>query len=296
MSIEALQGVGVTDRGFTSVKTAIQNAARDSGLDFDLMLGVAKRESSLRPDAQASTSSASGLFQFIDQTWLGALKEHGEALGLGDVAADITASGQGFAVDDPERRQEILDLRFKPSVAAGVAGKTLAAAKDRLSSALGREASGTEVYMAHFLGERGAARMLQAGDGALAASVDPRAAQANQPLFYDGSRPLTVAEFKGKIALGLGDEGQAQRPTTGVGTPSVRVPYRPPTDAKGETYTSVPSALLVSAPPNGGLPHQLFSTILEMEADFISGAEADPLTSDQEKAAETWRDRSNTSA
>ncbi|MEO1043147.1 MAG: transglycosylase SLT domain-containing protein [Pseudomonadota bacterium] len=293
MSIEALHGLGSAERGFTSVKTAIRNAARDSGLDFDLMLGVAQRESSLRPDAQASTSSASGLFQFIDQTWLGALKEHGEGLGLGDVAQDIHVSDHGFVVDDPQRRQEILDLRFKPAVAAGVAGKTLAAAKDRLSSALGREASGTEVYMAHFLGERGAARMLQAGESALAATVDPRAAKANQPLFYEGSRPLTVAEFKSKIALGLGDAGQ---PDTGVSgyqyqADTARVPYRPSAEPRVESYAFAQPGPVVAASKAGGLPNQLFSTILEMEAEFIAGAEADPLSSDQEEAAESWRER-----
>ncbi|MEM0928828.1 MAG: transglycosylase SLT domain-containing protein [Pseudomonadota bacterium] len=286
MSIEALQGVGAKEAGFTSVKTAIRNAARDAGVDFDLMLGVAKRESSLRPDAQASTSSASGLFQFIDQTWLGAVREHGEALGLGDVASEITRGENGFEVADPARRREILDLRFNPSVAAGVAGKTLAAAKDRLSAALGREASGSEVYMAHFLGERGAVRMLQAGEDAVAASVDPRAAKANQPLFYDGSRPLTVAEFKGKIALGLGDEGPSQ--PTPVSTPrGVTVPYRPSAAPRIDTYAQ--PGPVVTVPKAGGLPNQLFSTILAMETDFISGAGADPLSADQD--AETRRER-----
>ncbi len=289
MSIEALQGLGGKESGFASVKSAIRNAARDSGLDFDLMLGVAKRESSLRPDAQASTSSASGLFQFIDQTWLGAVKEHGEALGLGDVAADITAGESGFEVADPARRKEILDMRFDPSVAAGVAGKTLAAAKDRLSASLGREASGAEVYMAHFLGERGAVRMLQAGDNAVAASVDPRAAKANQPLFYDGSRPLTVAEFKGKIGQGLGDEGQSQA-AVAAAPRSVQVLFRPTFAPRVETYAA-PGPVASAPQAASGLPNQLFSAIFEMETNFISGAEADPLSSEQDQDADTWRER-----
>lgn len=289
MSIEALQGLGSQESGFASVKSAIRNAARDSGLDFDLMLGVAKRESSLRPDAQASTSSASGLFQFIDQTWLGAVKEHGEALGLGDVAADITAGESGYEVADPARRKEILDMRFNPSVAAGVAGKTLAAAKDRLSASLGREASGAEVYMAHFLGERGAVRMLQAGDNAVAASVDPRAAKANQPLFYDGSRPLTVAEFKGKIGQGLGDESPSQAALASAPR-SVRVPYRPTVAPRVETYAT-PGPVASVSQAASGLPNQLFSAIIEMETNFISGAEADPLSSEQDQDADPWRER-----
>ena len=46
------------------------------------LLKTATRESSLNPDAKAKSSSAAGLFQFIEQTWLGLVKSDGPRLGL----------------------------------------------------------------------------------------------------------------------------------------------------------------------------------------------------------------------
>ncbi|NRA30783.1 MAG: transglycosylase SLT domain-containing protein [Parvularculaceae bacterium] len=280
MTVEATSAVKNDDSSASYVKKAIRQAARQTGLDFDLMLGVAKRESSLQADAKAKTSSASGLFQFIDQTWLGAVKEHGQSLGLGNFAKDIQQSGKGFTVTDPARKDEILNLRFNPVIAAKVAGKTLAGAKDRLTQALGREASPSEVYMSHFLGERGATRMLAAGDQAVAAEIDPRAANANQTLFFQNGRALSVAEFRDKIALHIGTgEPQAAAPPGPVVaaapvTPELPLlgPYRPTAvsqPARVETY-SPPSAPSYRSTINS-LPPQLHAAIVEMQANFIFG-------------------------
>ncbi|GGY50573.1 transglycosylase SLT domain-containing protein [Parvularcula lutaonensis] len=285
MSIEPLGALKQGENGLQTVTRAIRQAANQSGLDFDLMLGVAKRESSLQADAKASTSSASGLFQFIDQTWLGAVKEHGQELGLGDVAKDIVRTEKGFTVADPARKEEILNLRFRPAIAAKVAGKTLAAAKERLSNALGREASGSEVYMAHFLGERGALRMLQAGEGAIAADVDPRAAKANQPLFFEGGRPVSVAEFKNKIALKIGGGDVTAAPqvrpplappqaTEAPASYTVRIPYRPSTAPKVEAYAS-PQTNERLSDIGKSLPPQIYAAIVDMQSDFILGDKKD---------------------
>ena len=68
-----------------TVVAALKNAARATGSDFHYLLGTAMRESSLKPGAQSSTSSAAGLFQFVDQTWLGLVKDHGAKYGLADM-------------------------------------------------------------------------------------------------------------------------------------------------------------------------------------------------------------------
>ncbi|MFZ1990358.1 MAG: transglycosylase SLT domain-containing protein, partial [Alphaproteobacteria bacterium] len=60
-----------------SVTQALAKASRATGVDFSYLLNTAKRESSLNPDAKSKTSSATGLFQFVEQTWLQALKAHG---------------------------------------------------------------------------------------------------------------------------------------------------------------------------------------------------------------------------
>ncbi len=64
------------------VGSAIQRAAARTNVDFGYLFNQAKVESGLDPDAKARTSSATGLFQFIDQTWLGTVKKHGAAHGL----------------------------------------------------------------------------------------------------------------------------------------------------------------------------------------------------------------------
>ena len=59
--------------GTPQITGAIRQAAQSTGISFDYLLTTAKIESNFNPSAQASTSSAKGLYQFIDQTWLGTM-------------------------------------------------------------------------------------------------------------------------------------------------------------------------------------------------------------------------------
>jgi len=72
-----------------NVTGAIRQAARMTGADFQYLLATAQVESNLNPNAQAASSSARGLFQFVDQTWLATLKEQGPALGYAPYANAI---------------------------------------------------------------------------------------------------------------------------------------------------------------------------------------------------------------
>ena len=76
----------------SAVVAALKSAAAATGSDFHYLLGTAMRESSLKANAQSSTSSAAGLFQFVDQTWLGLVKTHGAKYGLGLLAGAINAT------------------------------------------------------------------------------------------------------------------------------------------------------------------------------------------------------------
>ncbi|MEM1380791.1 MAG: transglycosylase SLT domain-containing protein [Pseudomonadota bacterium] len=266
MIVDALSGLKSGVESKQSITTSIRQAAKSAGIDFGLMLGVAQRESSLDASAKAKTSSASGLFQFIDQTWLGAVKQYGAELGLGAYADDIQRGERGYEVADKARRDEILNLRFNPQVAAKVAGKTLAAAKDRLTHALGREATSSEVYMAHFLGERGAIRMLQSGDQAIASDINPRAASANQTLFFQNGRALSVGEFKDKLSLKLGTEPASTDPVRPTEIPG---PYRPAPQIKVDNYAQPTRPGFTNVVNT--LPPQLQAAIVEMQADFILG-------------------------
>ena len=78
----------------SQVTGAIRQAAQSTGISFQYLLTTAKIESNLNPQAQASTSSAKGLYQFIEQTWLGTMKQEGAALGFGHYANAITQNSR----------------------------------------------------------------------------------------------------------------------------------------------------------------------------------------------------------
>src|SRR5580658_2238598 len=173
----------------STVTGAIRQAAQATGTSFQYLLATAKVESGLNPQAGASTSSARGLFQFIDQTWLATLKQSGAALGYGQYAAAITKTASGhYQVADPTMRSQILKLRNDPMANAAMAGAFTQANAALLSEKLGRTPSEGELYIAHFLGAGGAARLISAAandPNASAASYFPNAAQANTSIFYD---------------------------------------------------------------------------------------------------------------
>src|SRR5476651_1432855 len=107
-----------------SVVAALKNAAQATGSDFHYLLGTAMRESSLKANAQSATSSAAGLFQFVDQTWLGLIKDHGAKYGLGAMAGTISQDQSGhYHAADAADRQAILALKKDPQVSALMAGE-----------------------------------------------------------------------------------------------------------------------------------------------------------------------------
>src|SRR5688572_30118028 len=105
------------------VVSAIREGAEKTGAGFDYLLKTAQRESALDPDVKAKTSSATGLFQFIEQTWLSMVKQEGPKQGLGNLASAISSDESGrLSVSDPATRDKILQLRNDPQVAALMAG------------------------------------------------------------------------------------------------------------------------------------------------------------------------------
>jgi hypothetical protein len=174
-----------------TVTGAIRQASAATGTSFNYLLATARVESGLNPQAGASTSSARGLFQFIDQTWLGTMKQAGAELGYGRYAAAITQTASGhYQVTDPEMRKEILALRNDPTANATMAGAFTRANADILSKKLGRAPSEGELYIAHFLGAGGAARLISLASSdpnAKATQYFPNAATANSSIFFDRS-------------------------------------------------------------------------------------------------------------
>lgn len=171
------------------VAGAIRQAASSTGASFGYLIATAQIESNFNPQAQASTSSAQGLFQFIDQTWLATMKESGPKLGLGNFSANIVRQGDGrYDVPDPNARSAIMALRNNPKVSAMMAGAYAQNNSAQLAEGLGRQPTEGELYIAHFLGAEGASKLIRAAvhqPNATAASMFSQASGANRAIFYD---------------------------------------------------------------------------------------------------------------
>lgn len=187
--IDSLTGgaTGVGSRG--SLDQVLRRASAQTGVDFQYLLQTAERESSLNPNLKAKTSSATGLFQFIEQTWLSTIKSDGGRFGLTKQAQQIEQTPQGqFFVRDNAQRQAILDLRKDPDISAKLAGALTQRNADNLSRAIGREPTGGELYIAHFLGAKGAIDLVNAKErqpDQSAAQLFPEAANANKAIFFE---------------------------------------------------------------------------------------------------------------
>ncbi|WP_134496576.1 transglycosylase SLT domain-containing protein [Microvirga pakistanensis] len=176
---------------------AIIQASRIVGADPTLLMAVADKESSFATEVKARTSSATGLFQFIERTWLGVIKEFGEKHGYAREAAAIVRGKRGYDVPDAAERTRILDLRREPFLSALMAGEMLRKDTLRMESRLRRPLTGGEIYLIHFLGPDGAQEFINAVEddpGRQAPDVNPDAAEANRAIFYKKEGGRSVSE------------------------------------------------------------------------------------------------------
>jgi hypothetical protein len=175
------------------VVACIQNASASTGMDFSYLMAQAARESSFDPNAKATTSSAHGLYQFVEQTWLSVFKDHGAEYGYGELASKISTDADGhMVVKDPAVKKQILALRKDPQLSAEMAAEHASDNQAKMEKKLGRPVTGTDLYLAHFLGVQGATnflRNMKSDPNQSAADLFPAAAEANNRVFYkdDGS-------------------------------------------------------------------------------------------------------------
>jgi hypothetical protein len=191
----------------------VVRAAQATHVDPAYMMALADKESSLLPDNKARTSSAEGLFQFIDATWLEVLRRFGPKHGYGAEAEAIRLVGGRPAVADAQERERLLGLRRDPYLSALMAGEMIRTHRETLAGKVARDPSFAELYMAHFLGVQGASRfvaLLSEEPGKSARAAFPRTAKANRPLFFAAKAQaakakaakvtaLSVAEVHGRI-------------------------------------------------------------------------------------------------
>jgi hypothetical protein len=220
------------------VVAAIKSASRETGSDFAYLLATAQRESNLDNTAKSKGSSATGLFQFIDQTWLSLIKRYGGEHGLGHYADAISRTESGrLVVGTPETKSAILALREDPEISALMAGEAAQATKQSLECALGRAVCAGELYAAHFLGESGARRLIGLNEQHSDARADlafPEAAKANRNVFYhaDG-RAKTVGEVH---AWAMGEHPASPAP---VQPPQLAVASEAPRASNGAPASTV---------------------------------------------------------
>jgi len=179
-----------------NVYTAIQNAAAKTGVNFSYLVKKAAVESSFDPNAKAKTSSATGLYQFIDKTWLGMIHDFGDKYGLSKYANKIDDNGHVATTKD---KREILNLRKDPEISSIMAAEFDRSNYQQLKDTVGGDIGSTELYMAHFLGAGSAAGFLNAmkkSPDMTAADLFPREARANRNVFYDSKtgQPRSLSE------------------------------------------------------------------------------------------------------
>jgi Transglycosylase SLT domain len=211
-----------------AVLRGIRQASQSTHTDFGYLMAQAAQESGFQSNAKASTSSATGLFQFIDSTWLDMVRQHGAKHGIGQFAEHVTTDASGRPrVADPIMRERILALRKDPRMSAALAGEFTQDNKTEVERALGRPAGKTDLYLAHFLGAGGATEILKAirQDGTTpAVDILPEAASANRSVFFDSKtgEPRTVADLYRNFSNRIEQSATAYRPLgAAVVAPSV---------------------------------------------------------------------------
>ena len=187
----------------------VVRAAQVTSVDPAYLMALADKESSLLPENKARTSSAEGLFQFIEGTWLEVLRRYGPKHGYAAEAEAIQIVQGRPVVSDSNERERILSLRGDPYLSALMAGEMITTHRQILAGKVARDPSFAELYMAHFLGVNGASRfvaLLSDTPEKRASEAFPRAAKANSALFFDKkeaarakAKALSVAEVQGRV-------------------------------------------------------------------------------------------------
>lgn len=184
-------------RGFAANKSAreIDRSGDFQVADLSGRVDYGQGTSIKGPDGKP-TSSATGVFQFTDDTWLGLARDGKTAQRIG-----MPIEGKSDA--------ELLELRKDPRYSTLMAAALADQNKTALEATLGRPIDDSEMYMAHVLGAPGATALINAANrnpNASAVDLLPAAAEANRAIFYSGDRPRTAKEVYDNIGVRFSTE------------------------------------------------------------------------------------------
>jgi hypothetical protein len=274
----------------SSVTSAIKLASAQTGVDFSYLVKKADVESSMDPKAKSSSSSATGLFQFVEQTWLRVIKAYGDKYGLTSVADRINIGSDGVArVADNSTRQAILNLRKDPQVSSQMAAELTNENRETLETKVGGKIGSTELYLAHFLGAGGATtflKQMRANPQAAAADYLPSAASANPTIFYDKEgQPRSLGQiykhFASKFDGTYDAFGKSQIRVAGVANmPSTVSSLSGLTQSLGLGRNSRTDSVFAAAKGQGAeaaFMNAMMATQMNIGAEMASGASLDAL-------------------
>jgi hypothetical protein len=257
MAIDTLSATVATgvDPARARIAGSIRQAASTTGASFEYLLATAKMESNFNPKAAATTSSARGLFQFIDQTWLGTVKEAGAHLGYGKYADAITKNPSGsYSVSDPDMRDAIMRLRNDPDASSSMAAVLTQSNSFKLTGRIGRRPNDAELYMAHFMGVGGAGKLIQNAEdnpNASAVRMFPSAAAANQSIFYDRSgRERSVSEVYSVLSTRYASAANSPATRTAMAAAGGDLPRRITVASATPAATAIDNAAYLSTFPD----------------------------------------------
>jgi hypothetical protein len=245
------------------VVNAIRKASAATGVSFAYMLQKASAESGFDSTAKSHSSSATGLFQFIDKTWISMVKKYGAKCGLGHYASCIDDNGH---IADPAVKQQILALRKNPDASAMMAAEYASENKAYMQEQLpGTKIGTTELNLAHFLGAGGATAFMKAyQENPLQQASDlfPKAANVNRNVFYDAKTgtPRTLAGIYDYFA-GKPEAAHAPAPAPAPATTVAAAPVGNDTQALASTLMAevdsgqpTPPAENARVPASSALP------------------------------------------
>lgn len=245
------------------VKNAVMTIASNSGADGKEAALIAAVESSMNPNARATATDASGLFQFKSDTWNEQMGKHARRLGIapGTQPTDVKASTLLAVEYIKSNKRSISSVKPNPTI--------------------------TDAYLTHFLGAAGARKFLSADPNAIAATIRPDAAKSNPEIFYENGRALTVAQVYSKINAKLVKAGrdygidvqsspdlQAKQTTAQSGTvdqvasATTAMSNRNTAPAPTTRRILAPAVpvTVMSQPSSNTLPQQGFSSAVDMGA------------------------------